>query len=190
MEKFYFCYKDGLDGGKDKRSFASAYFILVLLGFLAFPLPYTYVWLTTVCGGYSLLIFTVQPLSYKKRYMTILESLILGNAALVFALCSNGTALFVSSFYLSITVLSIILPLLGFTIYLGYRLLKKLPSSYFQKFSSVSPPFKHLIRCCLKNNQLESEEQGNTNNGEEPPLPDRVVNPQLYALREDTNATY
>ena len=187
VEKFYSCYKDGLDGGRDKRSFASAYFFLVLLTFVILPLGSTFVWLTALYGGYSLIILIVQP--YKKRYMTVLESLISANLALVTTVYINLTDLLASSFNLAMLGLSISLPLLGLAIYLGFRLLKKLHST-FKNVSSTSLSFKSLIHCCFKNNQLESGEQGNANNDEEPPLPDRVVHPQLYELLEDTNATY
>ena len=122
--------------------------------------------------------------------MTVLESLILANLALIAALHINIPDLFASSFNLAMSLLSNTLPLIGLAIYFGFRLIKKLPSSYFQKIRSVTPSYKSLISCCFKNNQLENREQGNVNNDEEPPLPDRVVHPQLYELREDTNATY
>lgn len=35
MEKFYSCYRDGLDGGKDMRFLASFYFLLRILVFVA-----------------------------------------------------------------------------------------------------------------------------------------------------------
>ena len=184
VEKFYFCYKDGLDGGRDKRSFASAYFILVLLSCVASPWSSRYVLLMALYGGYSLIILIVQP--YKKRYMTVLESLILANLALTTALRINIADFFASSFLFSMFILSTTLPLLGLAIYLGFRLLKKLCLSFLK----TSPCFESLIHCCFKNNQLESGKQGNTNNDEEPPLPDRMVHPQLYELREDTNVTY
>ena len=190
VEKFHSCYKDGLDGGTDKRSFASAYFILVLLSFAALPLSSTTVWWTALYGGYSLIILIVRP--YKKQYMTVLESLVLANIALINVLRINDTDLFASSFHLAMLVLCKTLPLLGIAVYLSFRLLKKLCSTFlFRKVSSTSSFLKTLVHCsCFKNNQLESGEQRNVNNDEEPPLPDRVVHPQLYELRKDTNATY
>ena len=118
VEKFYFCYKDGLDGGRDKRSFASAYFIIVLLSFLVSPLSSKFVLLTALYGGYSLIILILQP--YKKRYMTVLESLILANLALTTALRINAAHFFASSFVLAMFMLNTTLPLLGLAIFLVF----------------------------------------------------------------------
>ena len=129
MEKFYFCYKDVLNGGRDKWSFASAYFILVLLSFAAWQLSSRFILLTALYGGYSLIIWIVQP--YKKRYMTVLESLIAANLALIAALHIDIADLFASSFHLAMLVLSNTLPLLELATYLCFQLLKKLRSSFF-----------------------------------------------------------
>ena len=76
VEKFY-SYKDGLDGGKDLHSFASLYFFLFLLSFVAW---FVNVFLVTILSGAcSIIIATVRP--YKKKYMSIVDSLILANLA-------------------------------------------------------------------------------------------------------------
>ena len=36
VEKFYSCYRDGLDGGRDMRSFAALYFFILLIGYIMF----------------------------------------------------------------------------------------------------------------------------------------------------------
>ena len=116
--------------------------------------------------------------------MTVLESLIVANLALLSFLLHN-IDLHTSSFYIAMTIVSSIFPILGLAIYLGNLLLKKLCPKVYQK---ILISFKPLIHCCFKNNQLENGEQGYVNNHEELPLPDRVVHPQLYALCEDTSA--
>lgn len=38
VEKFYSCYRDGLDGGRDMRSLAGLYFFVLLLGYILFSI--------------------------------------------------------------------------------------------------------------------------------------------------------
>ena len=72
VEKFYSCYRDGLDGGRDMRSFASLYLFLRMLCFLWFQLTF----LTILFGVCCLVIALVRP--YKKTYMNNIDVLILG----------------------------------------------------------------------------------------------------------------
>ena len=88
VEKFHSCYRDGLDGGKDMRSFAGFYFLLRALSMLviAFLPPYAYgettwVFEAIIFGGSSLLIATVRP--YKKSHMNIIDALVLFNMSLL-----------------------------------------------------------------------------------------------------------
>ena len=87
VEKFYNCYRDGLDGGKDMRSFASLYFFIRIAGFFGIALfpTMSLAWLFQVFlfGGCSLLISLVRP--YKKAYMNVTDSLFLCSIA-IFAL--------------------------------------------------------------------------------------------------------
>ncbi len=80
VEKFYSCYRDGLDGGKDLRSLASLYFFLRILIFLVIAVQSEVIFFTSLalifCGT-SLLIAIVHP--YKKAYMTNSDILMLIN---------------------------------------------------------------------------------------------------------------
>ena len=73
VEKFYSCYRDGLDGGKDMRSFASLHLIIRLL----FPLL-SYFSLSMgiiLFGVCCLIIFLFKPC--KKHYMNNIDACIL-----------------------------------------------------------------------------------------------------------------
>ena len=71
VEKFYSCYRDGLDGGRDMRSFASLYLFLRLLSTIWISFTY----LTLLFGVCCLVIALVRP--YKKTYMNNIDVLIL-----------------------------------------------------------------------------------------------------------------
>ena len=84
-ERFYGCYRNGLDGGRDMRSFAGFYFLLRFLPFLyhGFQLQYTFLSLWSYCVLIfflsTILIALVQP--YKSTCMNVLDTLMLGLAA-------------------------------------------------------------------------------------------------------------
>ena len=81
-ERFYGCYRDGLDGGRDMRSFAGFYFLLRFLPFFfyGFQLQHTFLTLWNYCVLIfllsTILIALVQP--YKSTYMNVLDTLMLG----------------------------------------------------------------------------------------------------------------
>ena len=82
VEKFHSCYRNGLDGGRDMRSFSGLYFVLRVLSPLFFVthrfLPqWTYE--TILFLSAAMLIALVRP--YKKMYMNILDSLLLALAS-------------------------------------------------------------------------------------------------------------
>ena len=81
VEKFYSCYRDGLDGGRDARSLASLYFCILLLFFFLWSVEPNFFLVAIFFGGCSLFIANIRP--YKKKYMSIIDSLILANMALL-----------------------------------------------------------------------------------------------------------
>ena len=92
-EKFYCCYRDGLDGGRDMRSFVGFYFLLRYLPFLFYALRMQYcpvftLWsyLVLIYLSSTILIALVRP--YKATYMNVLDSLLLALAALTCAILS------------------------------------------------------------------------------------------------------
>ena len=62
------------------RSLASLYFIVVFLGYILRSVGPTVFPVTALFGGCSLFIANIQP--YKKKYMSVIDSLIFANLAL------------------------------------------------------------------------------------------------------------
>ena len=97
VEKFYSCYRDGLDGGRDMRSFASLYFIfrfiIILLTIITEPLllviDFPRITLDIILTSITAFFIALIQL-YKKYYMNILDSLILANLAFVFLLIEHA----------------------------------------------------------------------------------------------------
>ena len=93
VEKFYSCFKDGLDGGRDMRSFSGLYFLLILLvtqvnhDFLRRLKIYYWLSLAFIFLIFALLIALVQP--YKKKCINILDSLLLAHLTTMCLLLSR-----------------------------------------------------------------------------------------------------
>ena len=95
VEKFHGCYKDGLDGGRDMRSFSGLYFVLRVL-------PFTYIGfgmyklnLHLTVWSYTAFLFLTSTLltayfkPYKHAYMNVLDTLLLANITIVCYLLSR-----------------------------------------------------------------------------------------------------
>jgi hypothetical protein len=82
MDKFHGCYRNGLNGGKDMRSFAGVYFLLRYLPFFYYPcelfkIPFSFgSYLVLVFLSATLLIAIARP--YKETYMNVFDTLLLG----------------------------------------------------------------------------------------------------------------
>ena len=84
VEKYYSCYRDGRDGGKDMRSLASMYFILRFISILILQMISLSISLTSAVvlyTSYGIMIALVRP--YKKTYMNVIDTLIIMNLALL-----------------------------------------------------------------------------------------------------------
>jgi hypothetical protein len=84
VEKFYSCYRDGLDGGRDMRSLSALYFFVLLISYVLILITFngtTFFALTSLFVGCCLFIANVQP--YKNRYMSVVDSLIFADMALL-----------------------------------------------------------------------------------------------------------
>ena len=180
VEKFYNCYRDGLDGGRDMRSFASLYFFVRIVGFVGiaiFP-TMSLAWLFQVLlfGSCGLLIALAQP--YKKAYMNITDSLLLCSIAM-FALLyllylyafSDSTAIYLFSIIVILT-----LPHIWFSAFLFTKLFRK----------------KCFLNRILKENVSKTVVQHQETSGratDDPELPDRVLNPGRYSAEITLNET-
>ena len=188
VEKFYSCYHDGLGGERDMRSFASLYFCIILFGFFLWSVESTFFVLAIFFGGCSLFIANIRP--YKKKYMSIIDSLILANMALLSAaLDRNGHA---SRFFQVMIIIgvSVLFPALGLLSFVIYKLFKKPLKRAFVKIKEKLPQVK-LRWCCSgrKDDGVrdDQEEQGKPVNGHDDDIqfPDRIVHPEAYTLEED-----
>ena len=83
VQKFYSCYRDKIEGGRDMRSLVSIYFFLRVLVSLVtinqIPASVSFSLLVFIYTASSTLIALTQP--YKRKYMTIIDTLILANLA-------------------------------------------------------------------------------------------------------------
>ena len=186
VEKFYSCYRDGLGGGRDMRSLASLYFCIVLLFFFLWSVEPNFFLIAIFFGGCSLFIANIRP--YKKKYMSIIDSLILANMALLCAaLDRNGYA---SRFFQVIIGVSVLLPALGLLGFVVYKLFKKPLKRVFVKIKEKLPQVKLQWYCSGHKDdgvRDDQEEQGNADNGRDDDiqLPDQIVHPEVYTLEED-----
>ena len=82
IDKFHGCYRNGLNGGKDMRSFAGVYFLLRYLPFFYYPCQLYKIRFSF--GSYLVLIFLSATLlvaiarPYKESYMNNFDTLLLG----------------------------------------------------------------------------------------------------------------
>ena len=130
VQKFYSCYRDGLNGGRDMRSWAFLYFFLRILIFLVIALQSEILFffcLTLIFCGTCLFVAIVRP--YKKRYMNNIDILVLTASGLL-------TTLYVLYLYLTPGYSTVIaaflfivysLPFAGFVVFLLYMLAKMIP---------------------------------------------------------------
>ena len=131
VQKFYSCYRDSTDGGRDMRSLVCLYFFLrVLIHFVTvhqIPPNVGFSILVFIYIACSTLIALAQP--YKKPYMNNADTLILVNLALLSLILSqlNGrlSTAFTQFFYISGSMLASI-PLLAITGVLIYKIIRKM----------------------------------------------------------------
>ena len=189
VEKFYSCYRDGLNGGRDMRSLASLYFFLRLIINLIFidqlPLSASYTFVTILYAGCSLLIAIVQP--YKKSFMNTIDSLILANLALLSMLLDkyrgrdNGNIF--DTMYIVVGSFMATVPMVVMIGFMSYKIIKKLvkwmPSSIKQKI--------YCLKIKKNDDEEARQERNNSDSRDNFELPDRILHPEVY--EEETNAT-
>ena len=94
MEKFHCCYRDGLDGKRDMRSFSGIYFFLILCSVISTKTFHHYFgfnkWFTfgLTCSIMVLFIALCRP--YKKMYVNIFDTLLLLHLATIFYILSQN----------------------------------------------------------------------------------------------------
>ena len=136
MDKVYSCYKDGLDGGRDMRSFSGLYFCLRIAIVVCLLLqhqmhPYLHIDQFFVVG--TLLSFTSLTVAiakpYRKAYMNYWDIAILSHlATLLYALSSSGSAIHTKLLARIILCIPIIVLIFIIAFSRGYSVCKKLPA--------------------------------------------------------------
>lgn len=147
VEKFYSCYRDSLDGGRDMRGFAALYLFLRAAVIATdvikkIPSPATsWFFNSFIFGALALVITIVRP--YKKTYMNNIDALILYTLSLlsilytVYLYTIPNDSLF-REFFLYVLIFVVSLPQMGFIVYIGVNvfqnkwLMRKVPSFHAQ----------------------------------------------------------
>ena len=153
MEKFHHCYRDGLDGGRDMRSFSGFYFILRGVMVASHELQLTQLtensWFfrTLLFSTAALVLSYIQP--YKKWYMNLIDTLLLSLLAflcfMVIIHINSGSKLInVHLFSFAIQAAANI-PLVVFMVYGAYCVA-------FKIFSFLKKCLQH---CCHLKNEIE-----------------------------------
>ena len=155
VEKFHGCYRDGLDGGRDMRSFSGLYYVMIILLSLYSTLQiqrlhisdslyYAFIFLSC-----ALLIIIARP--YKQKYMNISDTLLLSYAAITCILLSRN------SFAGDETQIFIVLliPSVIFGLVVVFKACNKLKDSLIKKC-------KCCYRQCPISNNVNSEENNET----------------------------
>ena len=205
VEKFYACYKDGLRGGRDLRSFASLFFffrlILVFIDETTFDFIgrtgadvndtqiVTLVSRVIVIAVLTLIIAIVRP--YKEAYMNVLDTLVLSTmtfGSFLPIVSLSGMSDVNSSlgrFLLNLSIVVLSVPQLGFYVYLFVRFYQRKAPVKWIKLKCTS--IKHRIQECCFARSLSTEEMmmEMVDDG----LPDRFVHPELYYTNNLNNLT-
>ena len=174
-DAFNGCYKDGLNGTRDYRCFAGFY-LLLRICFLLIELTPTPEYLTVqgILVVTTLLIFAlVSP--YKANYFNILDSLWISLCAYSFI---PGVHVYQQFMYIFICVALIVY----FIAYVFCRIIFKLKFSWCRKLKAFADKLTETNNKDISpnlNRQYDLEES----------FPDRILNPEHYAVSEDDNET-
>jgi hypothetical protein len=188
VEKYYSCYRDGTDGGKDMRSLASVYFILRWIVIFIFQLTSLSTSLTfaiVLYTSYGILIALVRP--YKKTYMNVIDTLIMANLALlvlmVDKLYSEDSNTSLALFYAIILAIFSALPLLSLTGFIAYRILRSVKNQLGLFRTKMEMKERSSKTTAIAQQDLSDD----------PELPDRVLRPQQYnflRMKNFSNVNY
>ena len=190
LEKYNFCYRDGLNGGRDMRSLASLYFFFILFVYMFWTIHKSYFLIGLLSGGCSLMVAIVQP--YKKKYMNVADALIFANIAIVStAFDRNIYALDRDSDYRIALIICFLFPLLELTCLVVYKLFhKRLRTS--DSLHIIKMKLKPLLLCLSKDEDRNVEEGAQqeenlpqNHNEADTELPDRMNHPERYIHPEE-----
>ena len=141
VETFHSCYRDGLDGRRDMRSFSGIHFLLRFYCFVGWR--FFLIFKITNRGSFfkviglvavSILVAYVKP--YKKTYMNIIDILLLSYTALFYFINAEGK-IFTSKFGV-INLVYLLLPMLTFLVVIGVWFAMFLYQKVSHKFTNRS----------------------------------------------------
>ena len=134
VERFYSCYKDGLDGGRDMRTFAGFYFLLRLFLCLSIVssshmrlLSSSFSVASLIFIAAAMLVSLIRP--YKRMYMNVLDTLLLSLLAAIFHLLSTD---YINSAKSMLTFVVTLVPAVVFWICFIFIVCKKLKKQCIQ----------------------------------------------------------
>ena len=153
VEKFHHCYRDGLDGGRDMRSFSGFYFILRGVVMASHELQLvnlrenTWFFRTSLFSAVALLFSYIKP--YKKWYMNLTDTLLLSLLAYLSFMVNihnnSGSKLIHFRLFSTGIEAAACIPLIIFSAYAVYKVVLK----------SVCTLKKRLQHCNICRNEIE-----------------------------------
>ena len=155
VEKFHGCYRDGLDGGRDMRSFSGLYFFVVCLTSIAFKilkLP-PFVFASSVLLALALLVAFLKP--YKQTYMNFCDTLLLAHLTVSSILFSseyvlyNGTKVFAF----------LLIPAALFKSIVFFKIFKMLKKKLVKWCKDCSKQEQFTVNDCLEDSEVDTEER-------------------------------
>ena len=141
MEKFHSSYKDGLDGGRDMRSFSVLYFLLRVFVVLVVSVIYQQTdqpfaeWFLYGVAFLFTALFIALFRPYKKTYANVCDTLILTNLALLCYIMSSEND--TKDHFAEITQTIILLPFIVLVLTIALRLTRKILRSHRGLVSSI-----------------------------------------------------
>ena len=152
VEKFYGCYRNGLDGGKDMRSFAALYFFLRMI--LVFTKPIGDVLMISNFDPFYMrnIVFTVVLVvislcrPYKELYMNVLDILLLAHLGLLCHLISVHQAFQIQINFMYTASAMILVPFAGFVLLNMVRFIKQvIKTQTFKEFVNKSKQLRAIF---------------------------------------------
>ena len=123
VEKFHSCYRDGLSGGKDMRSFSGMYFLLQIILFVGVLILYDYLdfeqWFLrgTIFSTAALVIALCRP--YKKTLINVSDTLLLFLIAVICYILSSDTK---TKFFVPFMQILFLIPFIVFCVLVIFRI--------------------------------------------------------------------
>lgn len=177
VEKFYSCYRDGLDGGRDMRSWAALPFFVILIGFTIHSInSKTFYLFPAYCICWSLATAIVQ--TYKGKFMAITDVFMYANTSIlssIFYIITNyGDTSHL--FQISLRVFGTF-PMIWLVGFIAFKLFKP-------KTKSLLNMARKMLSCCKscgknneEDNQILNQQIGDFN---DLPDADRMLHPEQY----------